>query len=189
MTKQIEITWTEVLTQTAVIHLPDELDIELDLEAAALNDSVIYDRILNLTGGPVGEAFPIKDYSVTEREIDCWRAIDVATTGIDEQDSGDALDVAQVEPQPKAQHHMIIVGHNVRHWRHYAITRTLTPEEVAILDETDTEEALELVRALDQDGVLSMVQEEIDKNYEDQVLEDWNEPSVVSAYPVDAPSS
>lgn len=189
MTKQIEVTWTEVLTQTAVIDVPDELDIEHDLEAGAVSDGVIYDQILIVTGGPVGEAFAIKDYSVTEREIDSWRAIDATTTGTDEPDSTGALDVAQIEPEPEARRHMIIVGHNVRHWTHYTTTRTLTPEELAILDETDTEEALQLVWALDEERVLSKVQEETDKNYEDQLLEDWNEPNVVSAYPVDEPSS
>lgn len=75
MTKQIEVTWTEVLTQTAIINVPDDLDVDADLDETDPEESVIHNRILDITGGQ------IKDCSVTERQIEGWRVVGAPATG------------------------------------------------------------------------------------------------------------
>jgi hypothetical protein len=74
----------------------------------------------------------------------------------------------------------IVVGTNVRHWIRF-IVEDPTPEEIAILEGPDSEEALELAHALDLAGRLEEVADDSDDSHE--VFGEWAEPAVVDCDP------
>ena len=76
MSKYLSVTWTETLTQTAVIEVPDELDPDADLESFDDGEGVLYDQIIEITGGPVGPMFPIREAEVSDRTFDGWTAVE-----------------------------------------------------------------------------------------------------------------
>ena len=75
MSKFLSVTWTETLTQTAVIEVPDDLDPDVDVESFDDCEGVLYDEIIEITGGPVGPMFPIREAEVSERTFDSWTAV------------------------------------------------------------------------------------------------------------------
>lgn len=77
MTKQIEVTWIETLTQIAVFDVPDDLDVDADLDQFPDQLGEVYDQVICVAGGPVGPMFPVRDAAVSERTIDHWRIVGV----------------------------------------------------------------------------------------------------------------
>ena len=56
MSRQLRVTWTETLIQTAEVEIDADLDLEAALAQFADCEGSLYEQIIDITGGPIGRA-------------------------------------------------------------------------------------------------------------------------------------